>query len=146
MKMKKFSKQQGFTMLELMVVIVILGILASMVVPNVMGNKEIAMKQKAVSDITALETALKMYKLHNNFYPSTDQGLEALVTQTDIEPLPRTFPEEGYLPRLPKDPWNNEYLLLNPGEHGSMDIFSAGPDGEAGSEDDIGNWNLTDFQ
>jgi general secretion pathway protein G len=146
MKLNKVKQQQGFTMLELMVVIVILGILASMVVPNVMGNKEIAMKQKAVSDITALETSLKMYKLHNNYYPTTDQGLEALVNKTDIEPLPRTFPEEGYLPRLPKDPWNNEYILLNPGEYGAMDVFSAGPDGEAGTDDDIGNWNLGDFQ
>lgn len=140
------QKQQGFTMLELMVVIVILGILASMVVPNVLGNKDIAMKQKAVSDITQLETSLKMYKLHNHKYPTTDQGLDALVTKTDIDPVPRTFPEEGYLPRLPNDPWDNPYILLNPGEHGTIDVFSTGPDGEAGTEDDIGNWNLTEHQ
>jgi general secretion pathway protein G len=136
----------GFTLLEVMVVIVILGILASMVVPNLMGSQEKANLQKAVSDVSALETALKMYKLDNYNYPTTEQGIEALVTQTDVEPLPRRFPEEGYVSRLPKDPWGNDYQLLNPGEHGKIDVFSMGPDGEAGTDDDIGNWNLGDYQ
>jgi len=140
------SKNQGFTLLEVMVVIVILGILASMVVPNLMGSQERANMQKAVSDVTALETSLSLYKMDNYDYPSTEQGLEALVEQTDIEPEPRRFPEGGYIKRLPKDPWGNDYLLLNPGEQGKMDIFSTGPDGEPGTEDDIGNWNLGDFQ
>ena len=137
---------KGFTLIELIVVIVILGILASMVVPNLMGSQERANMQKAVSDINALETSLSMYKMDNYKYPSTEQGLEALVTETDIEPAPRRFPEGGYVKRLPNDPWGKEYQLLNPGEHGSMDIFSMGPDGEPGTDDDIGNWNLGDFQ
>ncbi|RHW77965.1 type II secretion system major pseudopilin GspG [Colwellia sp. RSH04] len=140
------STNQGFTLLEVMVVIVILGILASMVVPNLMGSQERANMQKAVSDVTALETSLSLYKMDNYDYPTTEQGLEALVVQTDIEPLPRRFPEDGYIKRLPKDPWGNEYVLLNPGEQSKMDVFSVGPDGEAGTEDDIGNWNLADYQ
>jgi general secretion pathway protein G len=140
------KKVQGFTLLEVMVVIVILGILASMVVPNLLGSQDRANMQKAVSDVTALETSLSLYKMDNYDYPSTEQGLEALVDQTDIEPEPRRFPEDGYIKRLPKDPWGNEYVLLNPGEQGKMDVFSVGPDGEAGTEDDIGNWNLGDFQ
>ncbi len=140
------KKAQGFTLLEVMVVIVILGILASMVVPNLIGSQERANMQKAVSDVTALETSLSLYKMDNYDYPTTEQGLDALVEQTDIEPEPRRFPEEGYIKRLPKDPWGNEYVLLNPGEQGKMDVFSVGPDGEAGTEDDIGNWNLGDFQ
>jgi len=140
------QRQAGFTLLEVMVVIVILGILASMVVPNLIGNQEKASIQKAVSDINALETSLSMYKLDNYNYPSTEQGLEALTAETDVEPLPRRFPEDGYVKRLPKDPWGNEYQLLNPGENSKVDVFTMGPDGEAGTEDDIGNWNLGDYQ
>jgi general secretion pathway protein G len=140
------KKSQGFSLLELMVVIVIIGILASMIVPNIMGSQERANVQKAVSDITALEGSLSLYKMDNYDYPSTEQGLEALVEQTDIEPEPRRFPEGGYIKRLPQDPWGNDYVLLNPGEQGRMDVFSAGPDREAGTEDDIGNWNLGDYQ
>ena len=144
--MKTRKNNQGFTLLEVMVVIVILGILASMVVPNLMGNKDKADMQKAIQDVIALETSLKFYKMDNYKYPTTEQGLEALVEETRIEPLPRRFPEDGYIPRLPKDPWGNPYILLNPGENSKMDIFSTGPDGEAGTEDDIGNWNLEKFQ
>lgn len=140
------ARQKGFTLIEIMVVIVILGILGSFVVPNIMGSQERANMQKAVSDINALETSLKMYKMDNYDYPSTEQGIEALVSQTDIEPLPRRFPDEGYITRLPKDPWGNEYQLLNPGENGKIDVFTMGPDGEAGTDDDIGNWNLQDYQ
>ncbi|TMM47850.1 type II secretion system major pseudopilin GspG [Colwellia ponticola] len=140
------KKAQGFTLLEVMVVIVILGILASMVVPNLMGSQERANMQKAVSDVSALETSLSLYKMDNYDYPTTEQGLDALVDQTDIAPEPRRFPDGGYIKRLPKDPWGNDYVLLNPGEQGKMDVFSVGPDGEAGTEDDIGNWNLGDFQ
>ena len=136
--MKAVKNVRGFTLLEVMVVIVILGILASMVVPNLMGSQERANMQKAVSDINALETSLSMYKMDNYKYPSTEQGLEALVTQTDIEPMPRRFPEGGYVKRLPNDPWGSEYQLLNPGENSAMDVFSMGPDGEPGTDDDIG--------
>lgn len=143
---KVITKTKGFTLLEVMVVIVILGVLASMVVPNLIGSQDRANMQKAVSDVNALETSLSMYKLDNYNLPTTEQGLEALTTETDVEPLPRRFPEDGYIKRLPKDPWGNEYQLLNPGENGKYDIFSMGPDGEAGTEDDIGNWNLADYQ
>ncbi|MDO6508832.1 type II secretion system major pseudopilin GspG [Colwellia sp. 4_MG-2023] len=140
------KKAQGFTLLEVMVVIVIIGMMLSVVVPNLMGSQDTAKLQKAVQDVTALENSLSMYKLDNYDYPSTEQGLEALTQQTDIEPIPRRFPDGGYVKRLPKDPWGNEYFLLNPGEHGKMDVFTAGPDGEVGTEDDIGNWNLGDYQ
>jgi general secretion pathway protein G len=140
------NKQRGFTLLEVMVVIVILGILASMVVPNLMGNKDKADQQKAISDIVALENALDMYKLDNSIYPTTEQGLDALVQKPSSSPEPRNFREGGYVKRLPQDPWRSDYLLLSPGENGKIDIFSAGPDGQPGSEDDIGSWNLQDFQ
>jgi len=144
--MKAVRNIRGFTLLEVMVVIVILGILASMVVPNLLGSQERANIQKAVSDINALETSLTMYKMDNYQYPTTEQSLEALVTETDIEPVARRFPQGGYVKRLPNDPWGSEYQLLNPGEHGAMDVFSMGPDGEPGTDDDIGNWNLGDYQ
>jgi len=136
------QRQGGFTLLEIMVVIVILGILASLVVPNLMGNKEQADRQKAVSDIVALENALDMYKLDNSRFPTTEQGLEALVTKPQSEPEPRNYKEDGYIRRLPQDPWGNAYQLMSPGEHGKIDVFSPGLDGEAGSDDDIGNWNM----
>ncbi|QDE32893.1 MULTISPECIES: type II secretion system major pseudopilin GspG [Shewanella] len=144
--MQHNNKQRGFTLLEVMVVIVILGILASMVVPNLMGNKDKADQQKAISDIVALENALDMYKLDNSIYPTTEQGLDALVQKPNSSPEPRNYREGGYVKRLPQDPWRSDYLLLSPGENGKLDIFSAGPDGQAGSEDDIGNWNLQDYQ
>jgi general secretion pathway protein G len=143
---RKIKQPSGFSLLEVMVVLVIIGIIASMIVPNLMGSQDTARSQKAVIDVGSLETALGMYRSQNYNYPSTEQGLEALVEQTEIEPLPRRFPEGGFLKRLPKDPWGNDYQLLNPGEHGKMDVFSMGPDGEADTEDDIGNWNLVDYQ
>lgn len=146
MQFKPFKKHSGFSLLEVMVVLVIIGIIASMIVPNLMGSQDTAREQKAVIDIGSLETALGMYRSQNYNYPTTEQGLEALVEQTNIEPVPRRFPEGGYIKRLPQDPWGNDYQLLNPGEHGNMDIFSMGPDGEAGTDDDIGNWNLGDYQ
>lgn len=141
-------KQRGFTLLEVMVVIVILGVLASMVVPNLLGNKEKADQQKVVTDITALEQALDMYKLDNSVYPNTDQGLEALVTKPSSSPEPRNYRNGGYIKRLPKDPWGNEYNYVMPGENGPVDIFSLGADGQEGGEgvnSDIGNWNIQDF-
>ncbi len=123
-----------------MVVIVILGVLAALVVPNVMGNKERADTQKAVSDIVALENALDMYKLDNHRYPTTEQTLEALVTLPTINPLPANYRNDGYIKRLPADPWGNEYMLVSPGEHGAIDVFSTGPDSEPNTADDIKNW------
>ncbi|KGY10823.1 general secretion pathway protein GspG [Vibrio tubiashii] len=145
---KQFKKQAGFTLLEVMVVVVILGILASFVVPNLLGNKEKADQQKAITDIVALENALDMYKLDNSVYPTTDQGLDALVTKPS-SPEPRNYRDGGYIRRLPSDPWGNEYQYLSPGDQGNVDIFTLGADGQEGGEGanaDIGNWNLQDFQ
>ncbi|MFT7053304.1 MAG: general secretion pathway protein G [Psychromonas sp.] len=141
-KRKDNNQQKGFTLLEIMVVIVILGILASLVVPNLMGNKDKADRQKVVSDLVALENALDMYRLDNSYYPSTDQGLNALVEEPSGTPTPRNYREEGYIRRLPQDPWGNDYILVSPGEQGRIDVFSVGRDGEEGTDDDIGNWNL----
>lgn len=134
--------QRGFTLLELMVVIVILGVLASLVVPNLMGNKARADKQKAISDIVALEGAMDMYKLDNHRYPTTEQGLSALVTAPTSSPVPTNYNPEGYIKRLPADPRGNEYVLVSPGEHGTYDLIACGEDGEAGTADDINNWEL----
>ena len=136
------QRQRGFTLLEIMVVIVILGVLASLVVPNLMGNKEKADRQKVVSDLVALEGALDMYKLDNSRYPTTEQGLQALVSAPSAEPHARNYPEGGYIRRLPQDPWGSDYPLLSPGQHGQVDIFSLGPDGVPESNDDIGNWTI----
>ncbi|ERM54558.1 general secretion pathway protein G [Vibrio mimicus CAIM 1883] len=146
--MKKMRKQTGFTLLEVMVVVVILGILASFVVPNLLGNKEKADQQKAVTDIVALENALDMYKLDNSVYPTTDQGLDALVNKPN-NPEPRNYRDGGYIKRLPKDPWGNDYQYLSPGDKGTIDVFTLGADGQEGGEGpsaDIGNWNIQDFQ
>ena len=141
MERQTFKTQRGFTLMELMVVIVILGVLASLVVPNLMGNKDRADRQKAVSDIVALENALDMYKLDNHRYPTTDQGLDALVVAPTLAPFAENYNPEGYIRRLPTDPWGNEYVLISPGEHGAIDISSTGPDGEIGTADDINNWD-----
>jgi general secretion pathway protein G len=138
----KAKSQRGFTLLEVMVVIVILGIIASMVVPNLMGNKEQADRQKAVVDIQQLESALDMYRLRNGFYPTTEQGMQALVTAPTSQPVPRAFPEGGFIRRLPRDPWDEDYILISPGQVGRIDILTKGPDRTAGTDDDIGNWNL----
>ncbi|WP_318516194.1 type II secretion system major pseudopilin GspG [Photobacterium leiognathi] len=143
------QKQRGFTLLEVMVVIVILGVLASLVVPNLLGNKEKADQQKVVTDISALEQSLEMYKLDNSVYPTTDQGLEALVSKPSSSPEPRNYRDGGYIKRLPKDPWGYEYQYVMPGEHGPIDIFSLGADGQEGGDGvniDIGNWNMLDYK
>lgn len=142
--MQQKRHQSGFTLLEVMVVIVILGILSALVVPNLMGNRDIANRQKAISDITALDSMLDMYRLDNNRYPTTEQGLMALVTKPSTAPEPRNYREGGYIKRLPQDPWGNDYQLVSPGVHGKIDIYSYGPDGEEDTEDDIGNWNMHD--
>jgi len=138
------TKQKGFTLLEIMVVIMIIGGMAALVVPNLIGNKGRADIQKVKSDIVALENALGMYSLDNSIYPTTDQGLEALVSEPDSSPAPRNYREGGYIKRLPQDPWGNDYILNNPGEYSQIDVLSVGFDGEEGTEDDIGNWNLND--
>lgn len=135
----------GFTLIEVMVVIVILGILAAVVVPRVMDNPDKARVVKAKQDIRALEGALNMYKLDNINYPTTDQGLEALVKKPSGSPEPKNWKDGGYLQRMPKDPWGADYQYLNPGVNGAFDIYSFGADGADGGEGldaDIGNWNL----
>ncbi|MFY8300052.1 type II secretion system major pseudopilin GspG [Pseudoalteromonas sp. SS15] len=138
------KKQSGFSLLEVMVVLVIIGMILSIVAPNIMGQQEEAALDKASLDIQQLEDAMNMYKLKNKKYPTTEQGLEALVTKTTIDPVPRRFPEGGFISKLPEDPWGNPYQLVSPGEMGKIDIFSMGPDGEVGTDDDIGNWTDED--
>ncbi|WP_152084698.1 type II secretion system major pseudopilin GspG [Pseudoalteromonas sp. A25] len=135
------KKQSGFSLLEVMVVLVIIGMIMSIVAPNIMGSQEEAAIDKAHLDIQQLEDAMNMYKLKNKAFPTTEQGLEALVTQTTIDPVPKRFPDGGFISKLPEDPWGNPYQLVSPGEMGKIDIFSMGPDGEVGTEDDIGNWD-----
>ncbi|HHJ16019.1 MAG TPA: type II secretion system protein GspG [Gammaproteobacteria bacterium] len=135
------GRNRGFTLIEVMVVVVILGILAAVLVPKVMDRPDEARKVKAAQDIRALESALNLYKLDNFDYPTTDQGLEALVEKPDIPPEPTRWKSGGYIDRLPQDPWRLPYQYLNPGVHGGIDIFSTGPDRQP-SDDDIGNWTL----
>lgn len=128
----------GFTLVEVMVVVVILGILAAIIVPKIMSRPDQARIVKAKQDIMALENAMELYRLDNGFYPSTDQGLYALVKQPTGDPVPTNWKDGGYLKRLPTDPWSRDYQYLNPGEHGEIDIFSLGP---VGQQNIIGNWN-----
>lgn len=141
MKMTSKPQQRGFTLLELLVVVVIISILGAVVVPNIMSKPEEARIAKAKHDIGALESALNIYKLDNFQYPSTDQGLEALVTKPSGVPQPKKYKKGGYIKKLNKDPWGNAYLYLSPGTRGEIDIYSLGPDGQP-SEDDIGSWNI----
>jgi general secretion pathway protein G len=137
------TRVSGFTLIEVMVVVVILGILAAIIVPKVMDRPDTARIVKAQQDIRAMESALNLYKLDNFRYPSTDQGLEALVEKPAGTPEARNWKAGGYLDRLPKDPWGVDYQYLNPGVHGDIDIYSHGADGRPGGEGvdaDIGNW------
>lgn len=142
---KRQQKQKGFTLLEVLIVIAILGMLAGMVVPSLMGEQDSAKLQATAIEVRSIEQTLDLYKLKAGQYPTTEQGLEALVTMPEIEPVPRNYPEDGFLKKVPVDKWGNEYQLVSPGEMGKYDLFSMGPDGEAGTEDDIGNWNADEY-
>jgi general secretion pathway protein G len=136
---------RGFTLIEVMVVIVILGILAAVIVPNVIGRAHDARVAAAKQDVATLAQALAMYKLDNARIPTAEQGLKALVEMPTLAPLPNNWRKGGYVPRLPNDPWGNPYQYANPGLRGDADVFSFGADGKAGGEGenaDLGTWNL----
>lgn len=141
----KTPAQRGFTLIELMVVLVILGVLAALIAPKLMDRPDEARVIAAKQDVATLVQALKLYRLDNLRYPSTEQGLQALVSKPAVEPVPGNWKAGGYLEKLPNDPWGHPYLYLNPGRQGEIDVFSQGADGQPGGEGndaDIGNWML----
>ncbi len=143
--MKNKIQFRGFTLIEVMVVLVILGILATLIVPRIMGRPDEARIIAAKQDINSIGQALKLYRLDNQAYPSTDQGLQALITKPTAPPAPPNWKTGGYLDRLPKDPWGNEFKYLNPGVNNpnDVDVFSLGADGAPGGEGndaDVGSW------
>ena len=145
--LKDRLNDRGFTLIELMVVIVILGILAGLIIPRIMGRPEEARRMKARIQIESIETALKLYKLDNGVYPSTEQGLEALIEAPTVGQLPKAWRERGYLEKgkVPNDPWGNDYVYISPGLHHDFDLMSYGTDGQLGGEGndaDICNWDL----
>lgn len=144
--MKQFHNRGGFTLIEIMVVIVILAMLAALVGPKLMGRTDDAKIQTTRTQISNLETALKLYKLDNGGYPSTEQGLTALVTKPGVGVIPKNYKDGGYLEKkqVPKDGWGNDYLYISPGEHGDYDLFSYGADGAKGGDNknaDVTNWD-----
>lgn len=137
------TRHSGFTLIEVMIVIVILGVLAALIVPKVMGRPDEARVIAAKQDIATIMQSLKLYKLDNRRYPSTEQGLVALVQKPSLAPLPDNWNPGGYLEKLPKDPWGKPYVYLSPGLNGEIDVMSYGADGQAGGQGvdaDIGNW------
>ena len=139
------TQQQGFTLIELMIVIVIMGVLASLIVPKIMGRPDEARIIAAKQDIASIMQVLKLYKLDNQRVPTTEQGLQALVTKPTLSPVPNNWKSPGYLDKLPKDPWGQPYQYLAPGLHGEIDVFSLGADASTGGEGndaDIGSWEL----
>ena len=141
----KSQRNSGFTLIEIMVVVVILGILATLVVPKIMGRPDEARIVAAKQDLASIMQALNLYRLDNSRYPTTEQGLKALVERPSVEPQPNNYKQGGYLSRLPVDPWGNGYQFLSPGINGEVDVMSFGADGKAGGEGvnaDIGSWTL----
>ncbi|CAB3790058.1 type II secretion system major pseudopilin GspG [Paraburkholderia fynbosensis] len=136
-------RQRGFTLIEIMVVIAILGILAALIVPKIMSRPDEARRVAAKQDIGTMMQALKLYRLDNGRYPTQEQGLRALIEKPSADPVPSNWKDGGYLERLPNDPWGNAYQYLNPGVHAEIDVFSYGADGKAGGEgndSDVGSW------
>ena len=127
-------------MIEIMVVVIIIGVLTALIAPNIIGQSDKARITAAKADIHTIAMQLDLYKLDNYFYPSTDQGLQALVTKPGGSPEPKNWKADGYLPKVPVDPWQNPYNYASPGSHGVYDLSSPGPDGKAGTDDDVTNW------
>jgi general secretion pathway protein G len=141
----RIRPQRGFTLLEVMVVVVILGILAALVVPKIISRPDEARAMAAKQDVASVMQALKLYRLDNQRYPTTEQGLQALVARPASAPLAPNWKTGGYLERLPSDPWGHPYQYLNPGVRGELDVFSMGADGAPGGEGndaDVGSWSL----
>ena len=139
------KNQRGFTLIEIMVVVVIMGIMAALVVPKLMGRADDARITAAKQDISTIMQSLKLYKLDNQRYPTTEQGLQALVSKPVSGPAANNWKTGGYLDKLPKDPWGNQYQYLSPGIKGEVDVFSLGADGQpggTGNDADIGSWDL----
>lgn len=139
------GNQRGFTLIEIMVVVVIMGIMAALVVPKLMGRADDARITAAKQDISTIIQALKLYKLDNQHYPTTEQGLQALISKPTGGPAANNWKTGGYLDKLPKDPWGNPYQFLSPGIKGEVDVFSLGADGQpggVGNDADIGSWDL----
>lgn len=137
------TNKQGFTLVEVMVVVVILAVLAALIVPRVVGRTDEARAVAAKQDIATIMQSLKLYRIDNSRYPTNEQGLDALVSQPRTEPRPTNW--KSYLDKLPKDPWGNPYAYLYPGVHGEIDVFSFGADGQpggSGADADIGSWEL----
>jgi general secretion pathway protein G len=139
------ENRRGFTLIEIMVVMVILGVLAGLIIPRIMGRPEEARRLKARVQMESIETALKMYKIDNGSYPTTEQGLQALVEPPSVGQLARAWREGGYLEkgRIPKDPWDGDYVYISPGIHGEYDLSSYGNDGQPGGEGkdrDVNSW------
>jgi len=135
--------QRGFTLIEMMVVIAIIGVLAALIVPKIMSRPDEARRVAAKQDIATVMQALQLYRLDNGRYPNQDQGLKALVERPTVDPVPNNWKDGGYLERLPNDPWGNPYQYLNPGVHGEIDVFSYGPEGKPGGQGknaEIGSW------
>lgn len=142
---RSFREEKGFTLIEIMVVLIIIGLLAGIVVPKLMGRTEEAKRTKTMVQIKNLQSSIDLYRLDSGSYPTTDQGLQALVEKPAIGEIPKKWKEGGYIDKIPKDAWGNNYVYISPGVHGEYDIYSYGADGEEGGEGkntDIQSWNL----